>query len=394
MTNSLNLEKCVAYIHTTNWPSDSPSFQFVSFNAYGMAQAGLRTHLFVKDNSNEKSAEIFFNRFKLELPENLRVHRLKSRHILYAHRHFFKQVMGTLLKLHQNEPLKAVITRSIEFLPNLVLLKEKLGVPVFYEIHDCFADLSRRTDIINKRKYVFKERLEREYIPSVDALIFLQSSQQMLYSELFPGVRGYIAHTGLMQKDSVPVEKENIISYIGSLDKHKGVFTLIRALASLDDRDIKLLIIGGRNRKEIDTIMAFSRELNIDHRIEITGWVPYKEISGLLSKVKYGCVPLENTFFNRFLTSPLKILDYYANGVPVITNSLESVNDYISNGVEGFTVKDPDYKNWTEILKFAFSDKVDYWKLVEAVRARAESLTWEKRGIIIAKILEKMAGTS
>jgi glycosyltransferase involved in cell wall biosynthesis len=48
--------------------------------------------------------------------------------------------------------------------------------------------------------------------------------------------------------------------------------------------------------------LDLARSLDVDDRVEITGWVSRKEVEEYLKKAKIGIVPLADTFFNRHLT--------------------------------------------------------------------------------------------
>ena len=51
----------VAYVHTGQWPSNSPSFTFVTLNAIGMSTEFEECFLFVKKNSNDDVEYILKN---------------------------------------------------------------------------------------------------------------------------------------------------------------------------------------------------------------------------------------------------------------------------------------------------------------------------------------------
>lgn len=110
--------------------------------------------------------------------------------------------------------------------------------------------------------------------------------------------------------------------YIGGLTKDRGIFKLLK-LASLLKHDfprLKILILGKFFSPE--TEKQFNQSINsynLNAVIYYHEWIPAEKIGLLLKRCKFG-LWLFNPHSRRMkLTTPLKVLEYLAAGLPVIT---------------------------------------------------------------------------
>lgn len=321
----------IAYVHSGEWPSKSPSTTFATNTAIGLAKIFNRCYFYIKRNSDKTSNEILHTYFNTNKPENLSIQQIE-RTLFESNTLFLKKLYKSLTRKIINGEIDVVISRHVKFLPYLAKIKEKFQIPTFFESHDFYADLSLRNDLSFPKKQR-QQNLEIKYIPRISGLICLQNSQKKLYRKTFPDIPIYIARTGINEFNRNSKEKK-FITYIGSLDPLKGVEFLIKSL-QLTKSKPHLLIIGGKNPKEINRIENLTKKQYLKNKVEITGWIIKKEMHNYLEKTKIGIIPLKNTFFNRFLTSPLKLFDYYSYGIPIIASDLPTTRELIQENETG-----------------------------------------------------------
>lgn len=123
-------------------------------------------------------------------------------------------------------------------------------------------------------------------------------------------------------------EKDFVILYVGRIMEIKGVLELMRAVISLKEKHIKLLIMGSANSGK----RAFSpyerkvkklSEQNKD-RIIFTGYVDNAEVYKYASVADVQCLP---TLVEE--AAPLVILEAMAEGIPLIVTKSGGVEEYI-----------------------------------------------------------------
>jgi glycosyltransferase involved in cell wall biosynthesis len=262
-------------------------------------------------------------------------------------------------------------------LPLLAKIKQNLNIPSYYETHDFFADLSLRDDInISKRKR--HEKLENEFIPKISGVICIQNSQKKLYEKHFPNMKIVVARTGLFKNNEFDTSQRKYLGYIGSLECHKGVDSLIKA-ASESITKPPLLIIGGKNKREVTRVIKIASEFGYLDKLQITGWTDKKSLEVYAKQIRVGCIPLQDTFFNRYITSPLKLFDYFGYGIPVISADLPTMRELIIENETGVFYKPDNVTQLTKRIDELFSNDVKYKKMAESVYRYADNLLWEKR---------------
>jgi glycosyltransferase involved in cell wall biosynthesis len=380
--------KKIIYVHTGIWPTPSPSIVFVTGTAYGLAHH-TPTVLIVKNGSSGFSEELFHSITGVKIPEKLEIIRADSKGKAPGNSKFFRNTVRLIKSMIKKGEAHAVITRSIGFLPYLVYIRLRFGLPCFFETHDFYGDLSLRTDLKKTPSIIKKHLIEKEFLPRLDGLICLTETQAGFFKTLYPSVPYIVARTGLLHVDRKESKRDKQICYIGSLDAHKGLATAFSALAKTVDKDIKLLIIGGKDDHEKHEFMDFARLTGVENRVRIITWVHHHDIGHLISTCIAGLVPLNNTPFNRYFTSPLKILDYFAYSLPVIASDLPSVREYIEDWKHGILFEPENPESLANALDH-FIARNGYETMSDEVKKYAKQFLWTTRGANIVHFINQM----
>jgi len=267
-----------------------------------------------------------------------------------------------------------------------VKLQNQFSIPTYFETHDFYADLSVRTDI-NQNKKSRYSKIEKNYLPKISGIICLQNAQKKWYEKFFPDQKIYVARTGIEKIVFKPFPNRSLVTYVGSLDPHKGVDVLIKAL-SLTKSQPRLLIVGGKNEKEKKTILDLAKKYHSSSHIEITGWVDKHELHKHLEKTKLGIIPLQDTFFNRFLTSPLKLFDFYSFGIPVIASDLPTTRELIVENETGLFFTPENHHELAEkIDELIFKNNI-LEQMSKNIYQNANQFLWSKRADFIYSKIE------
>ncbi|MBD3225248.1 MAG: glycosyltransferase, partial [Caldithrix sp.] len=216
------LPDSVAYVHSGEWPSNSPSTTFITYNVLGMASVFEHVYLITYGTNQTKVDTIFYEQFGVSKPSNLHIVLVNSVLQKLTNRAVYKKIQRILQNLVKKNALSAIITRRSTLLRYLWPVADRSHVPLLFESHDFFADLSRRHDIDYKRKKR-AQILERNYIPIIQGVICLQPTQIDLYRSIFPHQNFFLARTGIWQIIPPGNAKRKYLTYIGSLDRHKGI---------------------------------------------------------------------------------------------------------------------------------------------------------------------------
>jgi glycosyltransferase involved in cell wall biosynthesis len=124
-----------------------------------------------------------------------------------------------------------------------------------------------------------------------------------------------------------------VVGFVGSLKPWHGLSVLTDGFARLHKRvpPARLLIVGdGPERKNIEAALSAQ---NLQSVVHFTGAVTPEQIPGMLASMNVAVAPYPHR--SDFYFSPLKVYEYMAAGLPVITSSIGQLRELIEDGVNG-----------------------------------------------------------
>jgi len=141
-------------------------------------------------------------------------------------------------------------------------------------------------------------------------------------------------------------EGARVVVFSGSFRRWHGAEVLVRAAARVLDReegkDAFFLFLGSgpgwaRVAREVE-------RAGIGPRVHLTGAVPYDQMPYYLARSHIGVAPYQPSRHGQlklgFYWSPLKIFEYMASGLPVVTLDIDPLREIIREGKEGLLFKE------------------------------------------------------
>src|SRR6266496_3598126 len=117
---------------------------------------------------------------------------------------------------------------------------------------------------------------------------------------------------------------KTILCYIGSLNPQDGVDYLLRSLHHLayvlNRRDFYCVIMG--NGDSLEGLRALARELKLNGFVELTGYIPEKDLLANLAAADI-CVDPDPSSPLNDVSTWIKIMEYMAYGKPIVTYDLK-----------------------------------------------------------------------
>jgi len=112
------------------------------------------------------------------------------------------------------------------------------------------------------------------------------------------------------------------VLYIGGFGPHRGVDTLIRAMASIKEtgHKIKVQLIGARPSQYLEMLKQLIAELGVAQQVQITGWVNAEDVLANIQQADVCCVP-HHSNPHTDSTIPHKLFQYMIAKRPVLVSS-------------------------------------------------------------------------
>ncbi|MFN0057709.1 MAG: glycosyltransferase family 4 protein [Planctomycetota bacterium] len=149
----------------------------------------------------------------------------------------------------------------------------------------------------------------------------------------------------------------------------------VGAAASL--RAAHLLLIGdGPERARIE---ARARELELSDRVHFTGQVPQSTVAQLAGAADVAAAPYPQRL-EQFYFSPLKIFEFMALGLPIVSTALGQVSDLLGDGERGLVCAPGDTQQLAASLAHLLSDRAAARAMgLRGRRFVVENATWRQR---------------
>lgn len=173
-----------------------------------------------------------------------------------------------------------------------------------------------------------------------------------------------------------------IIGYVGTfsaLGYEKGVAFLIGAIPAIltEHPDAVLVCVGGP-----DLLIPYYRALAVDQgvgqSVRFIGHVSPLRAAAFMRACSILAIPLPyNEFFAEY-TSPMKLFEYMASGVPIVASDLPSIREILSDNT-GFFAKPGDSHSIAMAINAAFCEySLAEKRAAEALRA-VRAYSWAGR---------------
>ncbi|MEZ5992914.1 MAG: glycosyltransferase [Planctomycetota bacterium] len=207
----------------------------------------------------------------------------------------------------------------------------RLKIPMVYEAH-LVGELWARDRNAGERKAARLHELERDLYAHTSAVGAITQG-------LLDEIRKRYDYTG--PADVIPSAVDTslfkpvwnggdgkTVAWVGTLQFWKGLNVLLRAIAM--SAGLQLKIVGGGKPEDEQRLRDEIARLNISERVELTGRVSQQDISLHVKSCACAVHPLppEHSISARF-TSPLKIFEYMAIGLPIVAANVPSVQEVL-----------------------------------------------------------------
>ena len=276
-----------------------------------------------------------------------------------------------------------------------------LGVPIVYECHEDPLD--------GLRRFFLRRTLKAKNVQVV--VTISEQLKKILKSKYEWCLRGKSllvlpdgvdvgAYTGPGKKRAIRTDRQlpldiPLIGYTGSLFEGRGIEVIIEAASRRPQ--YRFLVVGGYEA-EVDALMGTLADRQIDNVI-CPGYVPHRLIPDYLAACDVLVMPYQrkvtlekNKRDTAAYMSPLKMFEYLASGVPVVSSDLPVLREILTHGETAWLVAADEAAAWCEAADLLINDGTLAEHIGDNARRHVLRFSWDRRAERVLEALGVPAG--
>jgi glycosyltransferase involved in cell wall biosynthesis len=294
-------------------------------------------------------------------------------------------------RLARREPIDAVHAHDLNTLAAGAAIARHAGARLVYDSHELYPDVSTLSELESR---VWRT-LEPPLIRRADRVITVCES---IGEEL---VRRYgiappqillncppASEEGrgdpLALRQMAGIESEPIVLYQGGFVPNRGLEALVRAAALLH-RGVIVLMGWGRLESELAAIV---RREGLQERVRILPPVTQAELARYTAGADLGVIPYEPVGLNNYFTTPNKLFEYIAAGLPVVASDLPELRKVLVGRRVGLTFAHVDPAAIAEAVNAVLGDQTLLAELRANALAIRDEYTWERQAMKLRAIYD------
>lgn len=294
---------------------------------------------------------------------------------------------------------QVVIERFYTFGGAGLLAARALGLPAVLEVNSparpypgSLRDLLDALTVVRpvQRWRAWQLRQARAYYAT--AAVLLPASLRAATTVIVNGVDVRAIRPGPPAPDDGPLR----LAYVSSFRAWHGAEDLVRAVAVALEAGAELELVALGEGPMLEAARAIAVERGVGARVSFRGAVPHEEVARELARAHVGVAPFSpqrhRALEMGWFWSPIKIFEYLAAGLPVVTADIAALRELLPGEVGRF-YPPGDVPALARVLGELDADRAAVRRAGASARALAEQrYTWDHQAAIVAGVLEGVLG--
>ena len=182
--------------------------------------------------------------------------------------------------------------------------------------------------------------------------------------------------------------------YASSFRAWHGAVDLINAVSTCLSRGVDLRVVCLGNGPTLGFAKQAAERAGVLHAITFLGDVPYKDVPKYFSQADVGLAPFNPSAFPAlqlgWFWSPIKIFEYLAAGLVVVTIDIEELRLLLPSDVARFYAPGDTVGMAAQLEELA-SDRGELSRIRKDARSLAEArYTWDHQAAVVETVLQKV----
>jgi glycosyltransferase involved in cell wall biosynthesis len=173
-----------------------------------------------------------------------------------------------------------------------------------------------------------------------------------------------------------PLLRRFVVAYSGNLEPARGIDLLLQVAPLLAD-EVVFRIVGG-SPAEVGQLRYKVQVAHLNERFELLGKVPHEQVAAHLRTADALIAIYTARVRNIDVMCPMKLLEYFALGLPIIAPDFPTVRELVVDEGNGLLYQPEDAAHLAAAIRRLQEDRSLRDKLAQEARTSAAALTWER----------------
>ena len=183
--------------------------------------------------------------------------------------------------------------------------------------------------------------------------------------------------------------KTPVLFYAGGITFHRGLQTVIRAMAKTKLNKYQLVVMG--KGRYMHQLIKLTESLGLKDLVCFTGWKPYEEMLQWVGKSDYALIPHIKSDHTDS-TIPHKLFQYMYAEIPVVASNCIPIERIVHETQSGIIFPSENDNRLAEILDTLNSDQREVWG-ENGKRWVEEKYNWQYDADNLNMVYEKLSKT-
>jgi glycosyltransferase involved in cell wall biosynthesis len=229
-------------------------------------------------------------------------------------------------------------------LPAALAAARRNGAPVIYDSHEIFLEAGSTATRPRWVRWLFA-RLERSWVHEAAALVTVNRSLADVLSKRYGPRRSIVLHN-TPSRWMAPMPSHQLLRtelglgpdvpialYHGGFSAHRGLEELAAAILEPGLERVHAVYLGYGNKR--DWLLAEAADARYDGRLHVISAVPPERLLEWVVDADVGVMPIQTSTLNHFLSSPNKLFECLAAGVPVVASDFPEMRRIVLENPDG-----------------------------------------------------------
>jgi len=221
------------------------------------------------------------------------------------------------------------------------LIKKFTRIVWVAEFRDPWLEAAVELGFISEKNilYILSEKLRKSALLSADIFAYASKHIRDRFVKRYRVKARQIFSPNGVSPEECPLceKKEKNIIYIGNIGYAYNLENIVKSLSYVADNGLKLLIVGGGDKKP--DLLQLANKLGLKDRIKFVGILSHEETMDLTSKSLIGLHAQKELDFLK-AANPIKLLEYMGCGIPFVAIGMGEIERLAKDSEAGLVVKD------------------------------------------------------